>query len=349
MTAAIDAAMKTPDADKRLKGVGIEPIGGTRASFDKFVDEERARLGAVVKATGMKDEWNEHDPSRHALRAEGRERGAGLLVPGAANALAARVIEDLGFEAVYLTGAGVTNTFYGLPDLGFIDLRRPGRSTRRRSAMRSALPLIVDADTGFGNALNVRHTVRTLERAGANAIQLEDQVMPKKCGHFDGKAVITRDEMVGKIKAAVDARVHADFLIIARTDAARGGRHRRRRSQRAAAYAEAGADITFVEAPESLEELRAHPARTAVPAAGQCGDRRQDADTERRRVRRHGLRPGALRQRRAAGRRARHDAGAAKLRDGGRLEESSGLVATFAERQALVRKKEFDELDKRYA
>ncbi|RYZ00454.1 MAG: carboxyvinyl-carboxyphosphonate phosphorylmutase, partial [Comamonadaceae bacterium] len=178
----------------------------------------------------------------------------GLLVPGAGNALAARVIETLGFEAVYLSGAGLTNSFYGMPDLGFVNLTDIAQHTAAsRDAV--ALPLIVDADTGFGNALNVRHTVRTLERAGANAIQLEDQVMPKKCGHFSGKAVIGRNEMIGKVKAAVDARSHRDFLIIARTDA-RAVHGLDDALDRAAAFAEAGADVTFIEAPTSLAELQ---------------------------------------------------------------------------------------------
>ena len=127
---------------------------------------------------------------------------------GASNALTARVIEQMGFEAVYLTGAGITNTFYGMPDLGFLTLTDLAQHT---SATRDVveLPIIVDADTGFGNALNVRHTVRTLERAGANAIQLEDQVTPKKCGHFSDKAVIRAAEAASKIKAAVDARAVA--------------------------------------------------------------------------------------------------------------------------------------------
>ena len=129
-----------------------------------------------------------------ALRQKVQAR-RGLLVPGAANALAARVIEQLGFEAVYLSGAGLTNTFYGIPDLGFVHL---GDLIQHTAAIRDAvaLPIIVDADTGFGNALNVRQTVKALERAGANAIQIEDQVSPKKCGHFEGKAVVPQAEMV---------------------------------------------------------------------------------------------------------------------------------------------------------
>jgi len=178
------------------------------------------------------------------LRAKLAER-RGMLVPGAANALAARVIEDLGFEAVYVSGAGVTNTYWGMPDLGFVSLTEIAQHT---AAIREAvdIPVLVDADTGFGNALNVRHTVRTLERAGADAIQLEDQTMPKKCGHFENKSVISTEEMAGKIKAAVDARTSSDFLVIARTDAiaVHGFDAAIERAQR---YVEAGADVTFVE------------------------------------------------------------------------------------------------------
>src|SRR5258708_29704686 len=138
------------------------------------------------------------------LRAKLEER-RGLLVPGAANALAARIVEDLGFEAVYLTGAGATNSFLGLPDLGFISLTEIAQHT---AAIREAvnIPLVVDAETGFGNALNVRHSVRVLERAGADAIQIEDQFMPKKCGHFSNKSVIPIEEMAGKINAAANGR-----------------------------------------------------------------------------------------------------------------------------------------------
>ena len=122
-----------------------------------------------------------------------------VLVPGAANALSARIVEDLGFEALYVTGAGISNTTLALPDLGFLGLSDIFQHT---AAIRQAtsLPLIVDADTGFGNALNVHHTVRALEAAGANAVQLEDQVMPKKCGHFASKAVVSRTEAVERVQ-----------------------------------------------------------------------------------------------------------------------------------------------------
>jgi 2-methylisocitrate lyase-like PEP mutase family enzyme len=182
-------------------------------------------------------------------------RRDGMVVPGAPNALAARLIEDAGFEAVYVTGAGVTNMHLGAPDIGLITLTELAYHV---AAMRDAvnLPLVVDADTGFGNALNVRHTVRVLERSGANAIQIEDQEFPKRCGHFAGKTVIPTAEMVQKIKAAVDARCDGDLMIVARTDA-RACTGFDDAMDRARRYIEAGADMTFVEAPRSREEMAA--------------------------------------------------------------------------------------------
>jgi 2-methylisocitrate lyase-like PEP mutase family enzyme len=271
----------------------------------------------------------------------------GPMVPGAANALAARVIEQIGFEAVYLSGAGLTNTFYGMPDLGFVSLSDIAQHT---AAIRDAVavPIVVDADTGFGNALNVRHTVRTLERAGANAIQLEDQAMPKKCGHFEGKSIITRQEMVGKVKAAVDARLHPDFLVMARTDAA-GVQGIDEAISRAVAYAEAGADITFVEAPESMEALRRIPLEIACPQVVNVviGGKTPTLTAAEFGAMGFGLvlYANAALQGAVQGMTQALQA----LQGDGKLEESSGLVATFAERQALVRKDEFDALERRYA
>lgn len=190
-------------------------------------------------------------------------RRQAVIIAGAPNALAARLIEDIGFEAVYVTGAGVTNMFLGKPDLGLITLTELAQHV---AAMRDAvgLPLIVDADTGFGNAINMTRTTRVLERCGANAIQIEDQVFPKRCGHFTGKEVIPLDEMVQKIHSAVDSRLDPDFQIIARTDALQA--HGLEAAlDRGAAYIEAGADATFIEAPRNEEELAAIPARLAVP------------------------------------------------------------------------------------
>jgi 2-methylisocitrate lyase-like PEP mutase family enzyme len=176
-----------------------------------------------------------------------------LVVPGAADAIAARVIEEIGFEALYVSGAGVSNSRLGVPDLGMLTVTELAEHVE---AMRDAveIPILVDGDTGFGGPLNVRRTVRTLERRGANGIQLEDQVFPKRCGHFAGKEVIPTEEMVAKIKSALDARDSESMLVIARTDA-RQVLGLDAALERAAAYHEAGADVIFVEAPKSREEL----------------------------------------------------------------------------------------------
>src|ERR1700724_3654641 len=202
-------------------------------------------------------------PSTHiaALRAL-LEQEKGVLLPGAPNALAARIIADLGFKAIYLTGAGLTNMHLGLPDLGFMDL---SQVAEHHIAIRGVvdLPLVVDADTGFGNAINVTHAVRTLEQAGASAIQLEDQHAPKRCGHFSGKELVPPAEMVDQVRAAVDTR-RDGLLIIARTDAC-AVEGFEAAIERAGHYIEAGADVTFVEAPEGLEDLKAVPRRLKAP------------------------------------------------------------------------------------
>ena len=280
------------------------------------------------------------------LRQKVNER-RGLLVAGAANALSARLIEQLGFEAVYLSGAGITNTFYGIPDLGFITLQDLVQHT---AATRDAveLPIIVDADTGFGSALNVRHTVRALERAGANAIQLEDQVMPKKCGHFNGKGVVSMHEAASKIKAAVDARHSENFLVIARTDA-RAIEGLDGALARGQAFIDAGADITFIEAPESIEEISRIPGALRVPQLVNVvigGKTPTLSATEFAR-----LRFGLVLYANAAlqGAILGMTNALTQLRDTGQLDEDSGLVSPFKVRQKLVQKDLFDELDIKYA
>jgi 2-methylisocitrate lyase-like PEP mutase family enzyme len=270
----------------------------------------------------------------------------GMVVAGAANALAARLIEQLGFEAVYLSGAGITNTFYGIPDLGFVSLADLAQHT---AATRDAvhLPIIVDADTGFGNELNVRHTVRTLERAGANAIQLEDQAMPKKCGHFNDKAVIPAREAASKIKAAVDARNSDEFLIIARTDA-RSVEGFEAALERAQRFIESGADMTFVEAPVSVDELRRIPQALSVPQLVNVVIGGKTPTLDAAQFAQMGF--GLVLYANAALQGAVHGMSAAltRLRETGRLDEDSGLVASFAQRQQLVQKDLFDELALRY-
>jgi len=185
------------------------------------------------------------------------QQGRAVLIPGASNALTARVIEDLGFQVLLVTGAGIANTYLGVPDVGLTTLTEvTDHVSRMREAV--AIPMIADGDTGFGNAVNMQRTVRLFERAGANGIQIEDQTFPKRCGHFEGKGVVPPGEMVQKIKAACDARVDEDFLILARTDAyATEGFERA--LERIALYKEAGADLLFLEAPQAVEELRRIP------------------------------------------------------------------------------------------
>ena len=270
----------------------------------------------------------------------------GVIVPGAFNALSARVIADLGFEALYITGAGVTNMWFGMPDQGFMGLAEIADHTARiRDAVE--LPLLVDADTGFGNALNVYHTVRTLERAGADCIQLEDQVAPKRCGHFAGKDVISTEEAVSKIKAAVDARRDPDFLVMARTDAA-AVHGFEAAVERAQAFAEAGADILFVEAVTTAEEIRALPQRLATPQlmnmviggrtpifnAAELGELGFGIVLYANAA----LQGAVMGMQKALG----------VLRDDKEILESGGLVTPFAERQRLVGKPGWDALEKRY-
>lgn len=283
--------------------------------------------------------------TQQQLRALAQAR-RGVIVPGAFNALSARVVADLGFEAIYITGAGVTNMWFGMPDQGFMGLADIADHTARiRDAVE--LPLIVDADTGFGNALNTYHAVRTLERAGADCIQLEDQVSPKRCGHFSGKDVISTEEMLGKIKAAVDARRNPDTLILARTDACalHGFDAAVERAQR---FSEAGADILFVEAVTSGAEIRALPQRLDKPQLMNMviGGKTPIFGADELGQLGYGLvlYANAALQGAVMG----MQKALTVLRDERSVREDSGLVASFAERQRLVGKPQWDALEQRY-
>ncbi|HLI02226.1 MAG TPA: isocitrate lyase/phosphoenolpyruvate mutase family protein [Acidimicrobiales bacterium] len=186
-----------------------------------------------------------------------------LVLPGAFDPLSARIIEQAGFEAVYATGAGFANAGFGLPDIGFIGLAEVVEHVGRMTEAVD-VPVVVDADTGYGELLQVRRTVRELERAGAAAIQLEDQVAPKRCGHFDGQQLIGAEDMVRKLAIALDSRRDNDLVIIARTDA-RSVEGLDAAIERAQAYAAVGADVIFVEAPRSREELETLPAKVGAP------------------------------------------------------------------------------------
>src|SRR6266852_3658860 len=178
-----------------------------------------------------------------------------IVAPGAYDALSARLIAQTGFPAVYMTGFGTAASVLGQPDVGLLTMSEMVSRAAALAAVVGDLPLIADADTGYGNPINVRRTIREYERAGVAGLHIEDQVWPKKCGHMEGKQVIPMDEMVQKIRAAIDARQDPDFVIIARTDA--NAVHGLEDAiQRGQAYREAGADVIFIEAPRSIEELR---------------------------------------------------------------------------------------------
>jgi methylisocitrate lyase len=186
-----------------------------------------------------------------------------LQVVGAINAYAALLAGAAGFRALYLSGAGVANASFGLPDLGITTLNDVCEDVRRITS-RSPLPLLVDADTGFGSAFNIARTCRELTRAGAAGMHLEDQVSAKRCGHRPGKALVPAGEMVDRIKAAVDARTDLGFVVMARTDA-HAVEGQSAALERAASYVEAGADMIFAEALTTLEEYRQFATRVRVP------------------------------------------------------------------------------------
>jgi 2-methylisocitrate lyase-like PEP mutase family enzyme len=271
--------------------------------------------------------------------------GRMLTVPGAANALTARVIEDSGFECLYVTGAGVANTHLAVPDIGLLTFPE---LVAHVAAIREAVevPLIVDADTGFGNPINVRRTVQELERAGAAAIQLEDQTFPKRCGHFADKEVIARGEMLAKIRAAVDARRDPHTVIVARTDA-RAVAGLDEACARANACREAGADVVFVEAPASETEIETIAAKVEGPqvinivVGGVTPALSQERLSELGfAIALHANLP------LLAGVRGMQDA--LRLLRAGIAPDPDHLV-TWDERQRLVRRAEFADLEKRYS
>ncbi len=186
-----------------------------------------------------------------------------LIAPGAADALTARLIQESGFDAVYATGAGIANAQFALPDIGLLTMTEMVDQVRR-IVDAVEVPVIADADTGYGNPLNVQRTVREYERAGVAAIQLEDQVSPKKCGHFAGKEVISEQEMTQKLRAAVAARVDPDLVLIARTDSLATAGYDAAVA-RARAFAACGADVVFIEAPTDREQIATLPRAVGTP------------------------------------------------------------------------------------
>ena len=271
--------------------------------------------------------------------------GAAAVLPGVANALAARVVADLGFPAAYVTGAGIANTYLGIPDNGLVTL---SELCDHVAAIRDVFPgpIMVDADTGFGNALNMTRTVKMLERAGADSIQIEDQVFPKRCGHFDGKETIPKAEMVAKVKAAADARSDLDLIIVARTDAIATDGFEAALA-RAAAYREAGADVTFIEAPQTEQQIVAigslpWPQIINIVLGGRTPEYSNDT------LKQLGF-AGVLYANLALQASIRGmQLALGTLRENGAVGDTSLLAVDFSERQRLVDKAAWDALEKKY-
>lgn len=275
------------------------------------------------------------------------DRRQAVTAPGAPNPMFARVIEELGYELVYISGAGIANMQLGVPDIGLTSLAEIAHVVAA-TADAVELPLVVDADTGFGNAVNMYRTVRVLERAGAAALQIEDQIFPKKCGHFAGKSVIGAAEMVQKIKAATDARIDGDLQIIARTDA-RAVEGLESALERAHMFAEAGADMTFVEAPVSVGELSRISSELKIPQVANIVFGGNTPDPGREKLAEMGF--SLVLYANAALQAALHAAHQVlgDLKTNGNLEASRDKLASFAFRQATVRKPYWDDLENKYS
>jgi 2-methylisocitrate lyase-like PEP mutase family enzyme len=268
------------------------------------------------------------------------------IIPGAPNALFARVTEDLGYECVYITGAGIANMHLGVPDIGLVTLSELADHVRA-IADAVTIPILVDGDTGFGNPINTARTVRMIERAGAAGIQLEDQIFPKKCGHFSGKGVVPLDEMVQKIRAAVDTRIDPNFQIVARTDAI-AVEGFSAAMERAQAFIEAGADATFVEAPVDRDQMARIARELSVPQVVNVVHGGKTPPLPRTELANMGfaatlyanaaLQASLLAVIEVLG----------SLRDHGSLERVSERLASFDKRQATVAKDKFDALEERY-
>jgi 2-methylisocitrate lyase-like PEP mutase family enzyme len=269
------------------------------------------------------------------------------IMPGTPNALFANVIETLGYECAYVTGAGVSNMTYGIPDIGLVTVTE---MTEHVSAITDSIsiPVLVDGDTGFGNPINTRRTVKSYERAGAAGIQLEDQDFPKRCGHFSGKSIIPLSEMVQKIKAAVDARRDQNFQIVARTDAIAvegidGA------MDRAQAFIEAGADVTFVEAPTTVAEMERIGRNLKVPQIINIVHGGKTPALSRDEMARMGF--SAVLYANAALQAALFAVTDVleSLKTRGSLDSVANRLASFDNRQTAVRKDEYDRLEKIYS
>src|SRR5437763_1681158 len=267
------------------------------------------------------------------------------MVPGAYDSLTARLVEAAGFAAVYLTGGGYSRAS-GYPDLGLLSLTENVLFIGR-TVEAVGVPVIADADTGYGNAINVIRTVREYEKSGVAGFHIEDQVSPKKCGHYEGKEVIARAEMVGKIKAAVDTRRDADMVIIARSDA-RAVEGLEAAIDRVNACLEAGADVGFVEAPQSVEELRVVGRQVRGPALVNVFEGGKTPMLAASELEAMGFRLGIYpsQTHRAAIRAAQRVLAA--LKEDGHTTRVEGDLATFQEREDAIGTATWRELEARY-
>jgi 2,3-dimethylmalate lyase len=274
------------------------------------------------------------------------ERPGPLVLPGCSDALTARLAVEAGFEAVYATGAGISNALLGLPDVGLATMTELADQAARIVAAVE-VPVVADIDTGFGNAINARRAVREFERAGVAAVQVEDQVFPKRCGHFNGKEVVSLPEMLSKLQAVLDARRDPSLVVIARTDVhAVDGFEAA--VERGRAFAEAGADLVFVEAPERMDELTALPRRIPAPLIANMVEGGRSPLLGADELGMMGYRVvlfanTALR----VGARAVRDA-LAELRSTGDSRSLQDRMLTWAERQTLVGLAEIRALEERY-
>ncbi|MBI4193762.1 MAG: isocitrate lyase/PEP mutase family protein [Betaproteobacteria bacterium] len=269
-----------------------------------------------------------------------------VLAPGVADAMNARIVAREGFEALYMTGSGTAAVRLGLPDVGLLTMSEMVDNAQR-IAEAAEIPLIADADTGYGGPINVIRTVRSYERAGVAAIHIEDQQWPKRCGHFAGKTLVGTDEMVSKIKAAVDARHDADFIVIARTDAY-SVEGFDAALERAGRYVEAGADMIFVEELRTGEQLAEVPRRFGIPALYNMGGSGKTPFLTAAEIEKLGFRvviyPNFIM------RAAIHAAQTVlrELKSTGALQGIFEKLSGWEERHELLRMSEIRELEKRY-
>ena len=267
------------------------------------------------------------------------------IVPGAYDTLTARLVQLAGFDAVYLTGGGYSRA-NGYPDVGLLTMTEIVQWIAR-TVDSVEIPVIADMDTGYGNAVNVVRSVREYEKTGVAAFHIEDQVSPKKCGHYEGKLVITTAEMVGKIKAAVDTRRDPDMLIIARTDA-RAMEGFQSALDRMNAYLDAGADVGFVEAPQTIEELSAIPKALGKPAVANVFEGGKTPALPAEKLQAMGYRLGIYPSQTHRAAIAATKKVLAALKRDGHTEAVERELATFNDREEAVNTRRWRDIEQRY-